>query len=132
MRARKIDRNQPEIVDHLRRSGWRVHITSALGGGYPDLTVSRDGYTAVVEVKDGSLPESARRLTVDESNFRLHWRGDYVLALNPQDALIQLTRLHGIAMGRLAPRLVLGRAGVRTEAANDKEAHESSSISPSA
>lgn len=110
MRAKKIDRNQPEIVSHLRQAGWRVHITSALGGGFPDLVVSVPGYTAVVEVKDGALPEAKRRLTEDETRFRRYWPGDYIVALSPQDALLQLNKLHGLSTGRLTSRMVKGAA----------------------
>lgn len=93
MRAKRIDNGQGAIVDYLRAIGWSVHITSNLGGGFPDLVVSRARYTALVEVKDGTKPPSARQLTDDEREFRDKWPGDYVIATSPQDAAEQLLAL---------------------------------------
>ena len=38
-RAAKVDRNQPEIVDALRKCGAFVKDCSGVGAGFPDLIV---------------------------------------------------------------------------------------------
>lgn len=95
MRAHKVDGNQGETVDYLRRLGWSVFITSHVGGGFPDLVVSMSGFTALVEIKDGHKPPSARKLTRGESQFAATWQGAIVLATSPEqaaDALLVLWR----------------------------------------
>lgn len=76
MRAAKVDRNQGTIVAALRRVGCRVAITSRLGAGFPDLVVeSADGRRiALAELKDGTLPPSARKMTADEGRFHAQFR----------------------------------------------------------
>ncbi len=90
MRISRIDRNQPDIVRHLRANHWSVHITSTLRGGFPDAIAARDGFTAVVEIKDGGKPPSAQRLTLDEQSFKNSWQGVYIIATSPEDALMRL------------------------------------------
>ena len=43
MRAAKIDANQNEIVDALRKAGCSVQILSSVGKGCPDILVGRGG-----------------------------------------------------------------------------------------
>jgi hypothetical protein len=74
-RAAQVDRNQTEIVDALRLVGATVAITSALGDGYPDLTVGFRGQTHLLEVKDPLQPASARQLTPAQKLFHTHWQG---------------------------------------------------------
>ena len=64
----RSDRNQTVIVDALRRCGWFVVVLSQ-GAGI-DLLAARHGRLVAIEVKDGSLASSRRRLTPAES--RLH------------------------------------------------------------
>jgi len=74
-RKAKVDVNQPEIVKRYRDYGCSVAITSMLGKGFPDIIVARNSKTILVEIKDGSLPPSKRRLTKDEQKFRDSWKG---------------------------------------------------------
>jgi hypothetical protein len=77
MRARKIDANQNEVVAALRRiPGCSVAITSMVGQGFPDLVVGYKGRNYLIELKDGSKPPSARKLTPDEERFHQKWTGD--------------------------------------------------------
>lgn len=93
MWARRIDANQGSVVSYLRALGWSVFITSPLGRGFPDLVVGCPGFTAVVEIKDGSKRPSERKLTEDEVTFRERWTGNYILATGPEDAAKQLEEL---------------------------------------
>ena len=68
-RAAKVDRNQPEIVKALRQVGAVVLITSQLKNCF-DILVMFQGRTYHVELKDGLLPPSARKLTEGEKYFK--------------------------------------------------------------
>lgn len=79
-RAKKVDANQPELVELFRELGARVAITSSAGDGFPDLVVQYrhpynidiDKYgveTYLVEIKDGSKPPSKRKLTAEQEEF---------------------------------------------------------------
>ena len=76
LRAR-VDENQKRIVDMFRGLGWSVAHTHTLGKGFPDLVVGFAGKNYLIEVKDGSKPPSARKLTADELAFQSAWRGQY-------------------------------------------------------
>lgn len=64
-RAAKVDSNQPDIVKTLRRLGAVVLITSQLKNAF-DILVGFRGKLYIVEIKDGSLPPSKRKLTPGE------------------------------------------------------------------
>lgn len=89
MRARKVDSNQEQIVKDLRKCGFTVAVTSGIGEGYPDLTVSKDNKTRLVEVKDPSKPPSQRRLTEDQEKFHAAWQDTIIIALTTEDVINQ-------------------------------------------
>lgn len=92
MRARKKDANHKSVSDYLRALGWSV-LDLAQYGCSVDLAVSKPGFAALVEVKDGSKPPSARKLTPEEQALRDNWQGPYVLANSPQEAAAELLML---------------------------------------
>jgi hypothetical protein len=71
MKARRVDGNLKLIVAAFRKLGCSVHVTN----GAWDLTVGLGGMTRLVEVKDGSKPPSARKLTPAQVEFRRTWTG---------------------------------------------------------
>lgn len=77
-RAAKVDDNQSEVVKLFRKLGWCVLITSQLKNCC-DIIVSKNGRTVAVEIKDGSKPPSARKLSDGELEFRAKWKGEYAL-----------------------------------------------------
>lgn len=78
-RAAKVDANHGKIVAALRKAGASVFSGAALGQGFPDLIVGYGGRTFLCEVKDGSKPPSARKLTDDQVKFKADWKGDWTL-----------------------------------------------------
>ncbi|WP_333609339.1 hypothetical protein [Arsukibacterium sp.] len=75
MRKAKTDANQQEIVGFFRLNGFSVAITSAAHDGFPDLVIGFNGITVLVEVKDGSLVPSKRRLTPKQIEFHNEFKG---------------------------------------------------------
>ncbi len=86
---KRIDKNQPEIVKAFRQLGCQVAITSNVGHGFPDLIVGRPWLhkMLMVEIKDGSKPRSARKLTQDEETFRDAWSGSYAVVESIPDVV---------------------------------------------
>jgi len=92
-RAAKVDDNQGTIVDALRKAGAGVYVTSAIGQGFPDALVCAEFRTGFFEIKDGSKPPSARKLTKDQEKFRRECKGFYCVVSSVEEALTQLDLL---------------------------------------
>ena len=73
--AAKVDANQPDVVSALRKIGAKVYVASSFGKGFPDLIVGFRGAFYLLEVKDGSKPPSARKLTPEQQEFHAEWAG---------------------------------------------------------
>lgn len=70
-RAARRDDNEQEIVKALRKAGAFVaYIDTPC-----DLIVGYQTKTILLEVKDGSKPPSARKLTPNEQKFFDEWTG---------------------------------------------------------
>jgi hypothetical protein len=83
----RVDDNQAEIVDALRRAGVLVRVMSDVGEGFPDLLIMHKKRRDIVmlEVKDGRKPPSARKLTPAEEKFAKVW--PVVVVLDVREAL---------------------------------------------
>ena len=78
MRAKRVDDNQKQIVDSLRKLGHSVAITSMVGFGFPDIVVGNRGRNNFLfEIKDGKKTASQKKLTEDEVKFQSNWKGQY-------------------------------------------------------
>ena len=86
-RAAKVDANHADIVKALRSIGCSVQSLAAIGKGVPDIMVSRRGSTFCLEIKDGSKPPSARKLTPDEAKWISAWRGNVAVVESVDEAL---------------------------------------------
>lgn len=90
-RAAKVDANHGDIVKALRNYGASVQSLATVGSGVPDLLVGVDGRNVLLEVKDGSLVPSRRKLTPDEFAWHQSWRGEPVIVVySATDALSKL------------------------------------------
>lgn len=92
MRAAKVDRNQADIVDALRRIGATVQPLHTVGDGVPDLLVGYRMATILLEVKDGTKPPSARRLTDDQIAWHGAWKGGPLAVVCDVDSAIRAVR----------------------------------------
>ena len=86
-RAAKVDANQREVVAVLRDAGATVQLLHAVGEGCPDLLVGYRGGNYLLEVKDGSKPPSAQKLTPQQEIWHRDWRGHRVVVNSPEAAL---------------------------------------------
>lgn len=89
--ANRIDANQNNIVDTLRKCGATVRIVSQ-GDGIPDLLVGYRGYTILMEVKDGDKVPSARKLTPAEQKFFDEWTGGMLVIVNSAEEAIDVLK----------------------------------------
>ena len=92
MRARRKDANHVPVGDGLRAAGYSV-LDLAQYGVSVDYAVGKPGFAALVEVKDGSKPPSARKLTPAEIDLQTRWQGPYVVVISLEDAIQQLEAL---------------------------------------
>ena len=81
-RAAKIDLNQPEIVEALRKVGVSVVSLASIGQGCPDLLAAKGDKCWLIEVKG---PKG--KLTPDQTDFMLNWAGTVHIVRSPDEAL---------------------------------------------
>ena len=95
--AKKVDANQPEIVQALRAIGYTVTLTHRLGAGFPDILVTRgDSLIALlVEIKTPTTYKSkGQGLTTAEVTFRASYPGPYIIACEWEAVHNEFTELH--------------------------------------
>jgi hypothetical protein len=86
-----VDENQPQLVRDLRRiPGVTVEVLSGLGKGVPDLLVGWQGRNYLLEVKNPAKPPSGQRLTNDEQEWHLDWRGQVAVVKTLADAVREM------------------------------------------
>lgn len=90
-RANRVDRNQDQIVETLRACGAYVRVVT-MGDGIPDLLVGYNGYTLLLEVKDGNKPPSARELTPAEAKFFREWTGGMIAVVNSVEEALDILK----------------------------------------
>ncbi len=93
-RAARADANQPAVVKYLRSLGYAVHHTHTIGHGFADLIVSKRAHgfpwCALIELKDGSKPASAQKLTEDEQKFAEEFLGPLIVCNSAEDCAQKL------------------------------------------
>ena len=90
-RAARRDHGEQDIIKAMRACG--AYVKAINDEGTFDLLVGYTGgsgrfYTLLIEIKDGTKPPSARRLTDAEQKFHDEWPGDNLYIINSvQEAL---------------------------------------------
>jgi hypothetical protein len=93
-RAARRDENEKEIIKAMRAEGAYVKVIN--DEGLFDLLVAYTGpsgfqHTLLIEVKDGSKPPSARRLTPAEAKFHDEWPlSNLFIIIDPEHAVALL------------------------------------------
>lgn len=82
----RTDANQNDIVEYLRDLGFGVVSLAAVGGGVPDLVVSKEGFTCLVEVKSDN-----GKLRKSQEDFIDSWPGQVFVVYNRDDVDRYLT-----------------------------------------
>lgn len=86
MYAKKVDRNQSEIVKTFKALGCSVLDLSRVGSGCPDLLVGIGGNSILVEIKSSAKA----KFTEHQLEFMAGWRGGAVARIDSVDAAIRL------------------------------------------
>ena len=82
--ARRTDANQAEIVKTLRDAGADVYDLSKVGKGIPDLLVTFNGETILMEVKR----DAKAKFTAEQLKFIAKWKGGPLSRVDsPESAL---------------------------------------------
>lgn len=81
---RKVDANQGEIVDALRKIGASIIDLSAVGGGAPDLAVGFLGKTYLLEVKN---PKTKGKLNKLQQKWHDEWKGSVYVVYSAEEAI---------------------------------------------
>ena len=76
--AKKVDKNQGDVVKALRKMGADVFLLHMVGGGIPDLMVAYEGHTILIEVKDGV----DKKLTPQQLELFANWKGGHLARVN--------------------------------------------------
>lgn len=94
-RAARRDAGEQDIIKAMREAGAFVKVIN--DEGTFDLLVGYTGtsgrfYTLLLEIKDGTKPPSARRLTDAEQKFHDTWPGDNLYIVNSVEEALSLLR----------------------------------------
>ena len=95
-RAARTDANQTEVTKALRKMGCSVQLLHSVGRGCPDMLVGYKGNNYLLEIKDGDKPESARKLTAEQTIWHYDWRGQVTVVNSAQEAIDTIKKLSGI------------------------------------
>lgn len=89
-RAARRDHGEPDIIKAMRACGAYVKVINDEGAF--DLLAWYRGHTLLIEVKDGTKPPSARRLTDAEQKFHDEWPGDNLHIVNSVEEALALLK----------------------------------------
>lgn len=93
--AAKVDRNQAEIVEALRKAGATVTPLHTVGGGCPDLLVGYRRQNFLIEVKDWRAAKSDRELNDNQKEWHAGWKGQ-VAKVEDADAALAVIGAIGL------------------------------------
>jgi Holliday junction resolvase len=71
---RRVDANQAEIVEALKKAGYDIIDLARVGNGVPDLVVvAPDGWIHLVEIKN---PKTRGKLNKLQQEWHDKWKGE--------------------------------------------------------
>ncbi len=87
--AKRVDKNQKDIVNSFRKLGATVIDLSKVGKGLPDLLIGYNNKTALVEIKSSENS----KLTPHQEAFFREWNGGTLARVNDIDGVIRLINI---------------------------------------
>lgn len=85
-KAKRVDKNQKEIVEQLRKLGYSVEYCYQVGKGFPDFIIGFGGkFTLPVELKS-----KGGKLTEDEIKFHERYKSKIIIAYSIEDILKEI------------------------------------------
>jgi Holliday junction resolvase len=88
--AKKVDKNQVDVVKTLRDYGAQVFHLHTQGGGIPDLMVCYNEHTILMEVKDGE----DKKLTPQQITLFANWQGGPLHRVNSVQEAVEVLKLY--------------------------------------
>lgn len=88
--AKKVDKNQKDVVKALRDYGATVFLLHTVGGGIPDLMVCYADQTILMEVKDGA----DKKLTPQQITLFANWMGGPLHRVNSVQEAIEVLKFY--------------------------------------
>jgi hypothetical protein len=88
--AKKVDKNQKDVVKALRDYGAQVFHLHTQGGGIPDLMVCYESHTILLELKDGA----DKKLTPMQITLFANWKGGPLHRVNSCEEAINVLKLY--------------------------------------
>ena len=88
--AKKVDKNQKDVVKALRDCGADVFHLHTQGGGIPDLLVCYNHHSILMEVKDGA----EKKLTPMQIKLFVNWIGGPLHRVNSVQEAIEVLKLY--------------------------------------
>ena len=85
-RATRKDANHAEVIRAFERLGCSVIDVSGTPCGF-DIVVGYAGQSRLVEIKDGTKPPSARKLTTNEAKIHGRWTGGMSIVTDLEDVM---------------------------------------------
>ena len=86
--AKKVDKNQKDVVKALRDYGADVFLLHMVGAGIPDLMVCYEEQTILMEVKDGA----DKKLTPQQITLFAGWKGGPLHRVNSVQEAIEVLK----------------------------------------
>jgi hypothetical protein len=88
--AKKVDKNQKDVVKALRDYGADVFLLHMVGAGIPDLMICYNDQTILMEVKDGE----DKKLTPQQITLFAGWKGGPLHRVNSVQEAIEVLKLY--------------------------------------
>ena len=86
--AKKVDKNQKDVVKALRDYGAQVHLLHTQGKGIPDIMVCYADQTILMEIKDGV----DKKLTPEQIKLFANWIGGPLHRVNSVQEAIEVLK----------------------------------------
>lgn len=93
--AKRVDANHAQVVKEFKEllPEASVFDLSGAGRGIPDILVGLNGFNYLFEIKDGSKPPSARKLTKAQEKLHAEWKGQICVITSAAQMLVEIARI---------------------------------------